>query len=156
MWTIFKVVIEFVTMLLLFYVLVFWPRGMWYLNSPNLHLLHWKVKSHPLDHQGSPTTLVLKQQKGFGFADRRNIIQASLVAREGSPMQTSLNNNNEKKNLEGIHILESTFSLRICFLSPFLASVFLHVSFVLRQTSPDGSRWRPPEPSKGHIHPWSQ
>ena len=30
----FKVFIEFVTILLLFYVLVFWPRGMWDLSSP--------------------------------------------------------------------------------------------------------------------------
>ena len=34
MWTIFKVFIEFVTVLLLFYVLVFWPQGMWDLSSP--------------------------------------------------------------------------------------------------------------------------
>ena len=35
MWTIFKVFIEFVTILylFLFYVLVFWPRGMWDLSS---------------------------------------------------------------------------------------------------------------------------
>ena len=33
-WTIFKVFIEFVTILLLFYVLVFWLRGMWDLSSP--------------------------------------------------------------------------------------------------------------------------
>ena len=33
MWTIFKVFIEFVTILLLFYVLVFWLRGMWDLSS---------------------------------------------------------------------------------------------------------------------------
>ena len=34
MWTIFfKVFIEFVTILLLFYVLVFWPRGIWDLSS---------------------------------------------------------------------------------------------------------------------------
>ena len=33
-WTIFKVFIEFVTVLLLFYVLVFWPQGMWDLSSP--------------------------------------------------------------------------------------------------------------------------
>ena len=32
MWTIFKVFIESVTRLLLFYVLVFWPLGMWDLN----------------------------------------------------------------------------------------------------------------------------
>ena len=33
MWTIFKVFIEFVTILLLFYVLVFWPRGVWDISS---------------------------------------------------------------------------------------------------------------------------
>ena len=31
-WTIFKVFIEFVTILLLFYVLVSWPQGMWNLD----------------------------------------------------------------------------------------------------------------------------
>ena len=34
MWTIFKVFIEFATILLLFNVLVFWPGGMWDLSSP--------------------------------------------------------------------------------------------------------------------------
>ena len=33
MWTIFKVFIEFVTILLLFYVLVFWLQGKWDLSS---------------------------------------------------------------------------------------------------------------------------
>ena len=33
MWTIFKVLIEFATILLLFYVLVFWPGGMRNLSS---------------------------------------------------------------------------------------------------------------------------
>ena len=33
MWTLFKVFIEFVTVLLLFYVLLFSPRGMWHLSS---------------------------------------------------------------------------------------------------------------------------
>ena len=33
-WTIFKVFIEFVAILLLFYVLVFWPQGMWDLSFP--------------------------------------------------------------------------------------------------------------------------
>ena len=32
MWTIFKFFIEFVTILLLFYILVFWPPGMWDLS----------------------------------------------------------------------------------------------------------------------------
>ena len=34
-WTIFKVFIEFVTILILFYVLLFWPCGMWDLVSPS-------------------------------------------------------------------------------------------------------------------------
>ena len=34
MWTIFKVFVEFVTILLLFYGLVLWPRGMWDFSSP--------------------------------------------------------------------------------------------------------------------------
>ena len=34
MWIIFKVFIEFVTMLLLFRVLLFWPQGMWDFSSP--------------------------------------------------------------------------------------------------------------------------
>ena len=33
MWTIFKVSIQFVTISLLFYVLVFWLQGMWDLSS---------------------------------------------------------------------------------------------------------------------------
>ena len=36
MWTIFKVFIELVTTLFLFYVLVFWPQGMWDLPSPEI------------------------------------------------------------------------------------------------------------------------
>ena len=33
MWALCKVFIEFITTLLLFYVLVFWPQGMWDLSS---------------------------------------------------------------------------------------------------------------------------
>ena len=33
MWTIFKVFTEFITILRLFYILVFWPQGMWDLSS---------------------------------------------------------------------------------------------------------------------------
>ena len=54
MWTIFKAFIEFVTKLLLFYVLDFWSRGMWDLAlRPGIecHLLRWKAKSRPLDPQ---------------------------------------------------------------------------------------------------------
>ena len=34
MWAIFKVFIEFVTILLLYYFSVFWPRGIWDLTAP--------------------------------------------------------------------------------------------------------------------------
>ena len=40
MWTTFKVVIEFVTILPLFYVLALWPRGMWDLSSPTRDRTH--------------------------------------------------------------------------------------------------------------------
>ena len=57
MWTVFLVFIEFVIILLLFYVSVFWPRGKWYVGSPL-----WTEpippsligKVSPLDHQESP------------------------------------------------------------------------------------------------------
>ena len=58
MWTIFKVFIEFITIYLLFYVLVFWLRGLWDLCSltrdethalctgwPSLH--HWATREVP-------------------------------------------------------------------------------------------------------------
>ena len=58
MWTILKVFIEFVTILLLFYVLVFWPRGMWDLSSPTNDQTTGpcvgSMESYPLNHQGSP------------------------------------------------------------------------------------------------------
>ena len=48
MWTIFKVFIEFVTVFLLVYVLVFWPTGMWDLST-----LTWDQTHTPcLERQG--------------------------------------------------------------------------------------------------------
>ena len=45
----FKAFVEFVTILFLFYVLVFWPQGIWELSSPTRDPTHtpqhWKVKS---------------------------------------------------------------------------------------------------------------
>ena len=50
MWTIFKVFIEFVTILFLFYVLFFFGHKACGILAPdkgsNLHPLHWKVKSY--------------------------------------------------------------------------------------------------------------
>ena len=57
-WTIFKVFIEFVTILLLFYVLDFWPQGMWDFISPTRdqshspcfrrkNLNHWTAREVP-------------------------------------------------------------------------------------------------------------
>ena len=56
----FKVFIEFVTILLLFCVLVFGPEAYEILALPsgmNPHPLHWKAKSQALDSQGSPVIL---------------------------------------------------------------------------------------------------
>ena len=54
----FLVFIEFVTILLLFCVLVLWPWGMWNLSSLTRDWTwtpcNWKAKSPPLDHQGCP------------------------------------------------------------------------------------------------------
>ena len=61
MWTLFNIFIEFVTILLLFfYVLVFWPRGMWDLSSPTRDRTHtrcigrwspnhWTAREVPVD-----------------------------------------------------------------------------------------------------------
>ena len=58
MWIILKVFIEFVTILLRFYALVFWLQGMWDPSTPTTeqtHTLHWKVKSLLPDCLESPT-----------------------------------------------------------------------------------------------------
>ena len=71
MWTIFKVFIEFVTILLLFYVLVFWPRGMWDLSSPTRNqtltpcierrsLNHWTAREVPSFEIRSQATPLLR------------------------------------------------------------------------------------------------
>ena len=49
-----KVFIEFVTILLLFYVLIFGPEILALASGMNPHPLDWKSKSQPLDSQGSP------------------------------------------------------------------------------------------------------
>ena len=66
MWISFKVFIEFVTILLLFCVLVVLATRHVGSQLPkegsNLPLMLWKVKSEPLDHQGSLYTS-LKNKK---------------------------------------------------------------------------------------------
>ena len=58
MWITLKVFPEFVTIVLLFYALVFWPRGMWDPSS-----LPWEEKSQPLDCQGSPLIFLCIKHK---------------------------------------------------------------------------------------------
>ena len=59
MWASFKVLIKFVTILLLLYILVLWPRAMWYLSSPTRDqtlnpcigrrsLNHWTARDIPV------------------------------------------------------------------------------------------------------------
>ena len=61
MWAILKVFTEFLTILLLFYVLVFWLRGMWDLSSMARNqtliphtgrqsLKHWTARKVPQSH----------------------------------------------------------------------------------------------------------
>ena len=56
-----KVFIEFVQYSFYFVCIFFFffkPRGMWDVSSlPNLHILHWKAKIQPQDHQDSPYDL---------------------------------------------------------------------------------------------------
>ena len=50
-----KVFIESVAVLLLFYVLSFWPQGTQDLSSPiRDQTRYWKVRSYPMDCQGNP------------------------------------------------------------------------------------------------------
>ena len=73
MWTIFKVFIEFITILLLFYVLVFWPRGMWDLSSPTRDRTripcivkwspnHWTTREVPCPIFSGLFILIIEQQ----------------------------------------------------------------------------------------------
>ena len=69
MWTILKVFIEFVTILLLFYVLVSWLQGMCDLNSLTrdwtyTHPLYWKESLNHRTNRGIPDFFVL-----FTFID---------------------------------------------------------------------------------------
>ena len=61
MWTIFKVFIEFATVLLLFYVLVFWLRGMWDLCSPT------RDQTHTLCIGSQVLTTGLQRKSPCGF-----------------------------------------------------------------------------------------
>ena len=48
MWAIFPVFTEFVTVLLLFYVLVFWPWGIWDHSSPGIELAPFALEGEVL------------------------------------------------------------------------------------------------------------
>ena len=59
----FLIFIEFVTILLLFYVMSSWPQGPWDLSSgtgdQTHYPLHWEAKSKSLNFQGSPKKTLL-------------------------------------------------------------------------------------------------
>ena len=74
----FKVFIEFVTILLLFYVLVFWLRGMWDLSSPTLGRTRTPcIGRQSLNHW---TTREVPGGYSFVVVRRLLIVVASLVA----------------------------------------------------------------------------
>ena len=68
MWTILKIFIEFVTILLLFYVLVFWPRGMWDLPSPT----RGRTAPHALEGEVLTPGLPGKSPADFFLCDSRS------------------------------------------------------------------------------------
>ena len=71
MWTIFKVLIGFVTILLLFHILVFWPQGMWNLSSPTRDRTQTPFTGRrSLNHWTSrevPRIFALDWEKAVGF-----------------------------------------------------------------------------------------
>ena len=99
MWTIFKVFIEFVTILLLFYVLVFWPRGMWDRSSPTRHrtctpcigrqsLNHWTPRDVPSGMKIKQRWWIL-QVGEMGCREKWDIIENKFTAGKG-PGKTRL------------------------------------------------------------------
>ena len=70
----FLIFIQFVIILLQFFVLLSWPQGMWDLSSQTrdwTQSFHWKAKSQPLDHQGSCRKGLIVEGpplSDFGFA----------------------------------------------------------------------------------------
>lgn len=62
----FKPFIAFVTILFVFYALVFWPRGICDLSfSTGIEPPHWKLKSYPLDCQRSSRFLIYWSRDSF-------------------------------------------------------------------------------------------
>ena len=86
MWAIFS--IELVTTLLLFYVLVFWPQGMWDLISLTRDRTcapcTGSTESYPLDCQGSPISIVLNHAACGSFYDSPNWRIQNLQRTQGT------------------------------------------------------------------------
>ena len=87
MWTIFKAFIEFVTILLWFYVLVFWLQVMWDLNSPTRdwthtpdtgrwNLNHWTTR----EVHGVTSYFKVEQRKPSAFDKRLWLLNRSIHA----------------------------------------------------------------------------
>ena len=71
MWTILKLFIELVTILLLFYVLVFWPQGMWNLRAS---LVAQMVKNLPIVQETWVLSLGWEDPLGEGMATHCSIL----------------------------------------------------------------------------------
>ena len=71
----FKVFIEFVTILLLFYVLVSWPQGIWVLSSPNRNLTRTScIGRRSLNHWTAREVPV------FAFLEPLSFVEVDVVA----------------------------------------------------------------------------
>ena len=124
--TIFKVFIEFVTILLLFYVLVFWRRGMWDPSSPTRDRIHT-----PCIGRRSPSHWTTREVPHVSWLYTEEGIAGSC----GSPMFNLLTNCKLFSwtaapfyvfisNVQGSQFLPSSLTFVIIFLDPSILNGF--------------------------------
>ena len=139
MWTIFKVFIEFVTILLLFYVLSFWLWGMWDLSSPTRDwtrtacigtwsLNHWIVREVPafsISHKPFPAHHCFYLQRGFLYVCLFFLLDIYLLKDKiGKILNENFKNNSPVINYPNI---TANITLHFFVFSPSL--FFMHTHF---------------------------
>ena len=104
LWNIFKVFIEFITILFLFYVLVFWPRGMWDLSSSIRDWTHTPcIGRRSLNHwtarQVSIILLLVISHRKFLFENESLVAECKELRQH-----TTLCKQNEECTVLGVNI----------------------------------------------------
>ena len=126
MWTIFEVFVEFVAILLLFYVLVFWLQNMWDLRSlirdwihtpftGRWSLNHWTTREIP--------TFSLTSHRDLKPTKTKTLISSSLLASTLTPPSIQLSRW-KPGNHSGL-VLFLVYPSRICLLL-FLSSLVIY------------------------------